>query len=449
MKISSITIERLFGLYSYSIPEIDKDICLITSPNGYGKTTILYIINNLCKGYLFYFYNLPFKTIRIKFENELEIVIEKHKTAIESNSEDTDSVIDEDTYVIFKWINGNGEKSFHIDGKMIRRVLRIMKHQLSINEEMINDLGNYKLAEIVTCNNDFYKELAKPSELYKEFQLMLHSLISYFIPANRIYNDHSNIVENDSYRIFFGGSRRIVTEEEKLSPIKNISNEFKEMLSSSRFRYLVASRRDEDEFINSLLKSDKEYEEEDYNEKVREITLKNELLIKYGLNSTIKFPEYNKKDIRIISAYLDETIKRLAEYDPILEKLELFSDLLNEKHFANKFFTFSLNYGIRCFNDNKTYIDLDLLSSGEKNQIILLYDLIFRINDNSILLLDEPENSLHVAWQRMFSEDIALIAENKNLQAVITTHSSRIVANAKEKAWDLFYLNKEFENYEE
>ena len=212
---------------------------------------------------------------------------------------------------------------------------------------------------------------------------------------------------------------------------------------------LTSLNRDEDEFINSLLKSDKEYEEEDYNEKVREITLKNELLIKYGLNSTIKFPEYNKKDIRIISAYLDETIKRLAEYDPILEKLELFSDLLNEKHFANKFFTFSLNYGIRCFNDNKTYIDLDLLSSGEKNQIILLYDLIFRINDNSILLLDEPENSLHVAWQRMFSEDIALIAENKNLQAVITTHSSRIVANAKEKAWDLFYLNKEFENYEE
>ena len=98
-------------------------------------------------------------------------------------------------------------------------------------------------------------------------------------------------------------------------------------------------------------------------------------------------------------------------------------------------------YGIRCISDNGAIIDLDCLSSGEQNQLILLYDFIFRVQDNSILLLDEPENSLHVTWQRLFINDIQLIAEKKNLQTIIATHSSRIAASVK-NTWDLMYLNE-------
>lgn len=72
------------------------------------------------------------------------------------------------------------------------------------------------------------------------------------------------------------------------------------------------------------------------------------------------------------------------------------------------------------------YIDLAQLSSGEK-QIAALFSKILLENKNCFIIIDEPELSLSVKWQRQFLEDICKSEYCKGLFAV--THSPFIFDN--------------------
>jgi len=62
------------------------------------------------------------------------------------------------------------------------------------------------------------------------------------------------------------------------------------------------------------------------------------------------------------------------------------------------------------------------------------------VPDQGILLIDEPENSLHVAWQKTVVDDMKKIADIKRLQIIIATHSPSIVSKGFSMTKDLYYL---------
>lgn len=434
MKITAIRIIGLFGLYNYYIPfNSEAYVNLITSPNGYGKTTILTIINNLTKGYLFYFYNLPFAEIIIELTEDNQIIITKTEASTES-SESSDFRQNKETNINFSWKSSTSYISFDINDKRIKSALRALRRSLNLTSDDINNLHSAELRDKILYSEEFYNTLSNPLTDYQEFQLKSHSLTTTFIPANRIYG--GQLVDPDD-------DAEITWYKETLSPIKVVSRELRQELKKIRMNYLVQAQKLDSEFLTTLLSSTTVFTKEEYKRKVSYLNSKVESLLKYNLINRLKFLEYsdNDNDARILSTHINEVERKLSIYDDFLKKIELFSTLIENKVFANKKFTLSPAYGIRCISDNGAIIDLDCLSSGEQNQFILLYDFIFRVQDNSILLLDEPENSLHVTWQRLFINDIQLIAEKKNLQTIIATHSSRIAASVK-NTWDLMYLNE-------
>lgn len=47
MRVKEISVSRLFGLFNHTIPmKMDDRVTIITSPNGYGKTTILRLVHS-------------------------------------------------------------------------------------------------------------------------------------------------------------------------------------------------------------------------------------------------------------------------------------------------------------------------------------------------------------------------------------------------------------------
>jgi predicted ATPase len=76
--------------------------------------------------------------------------------------------------------------------------------------------------------------------------------------------------------------------------------------------------------------------------------------------------------------------------------------------------------------DTKT-ISPYVLSSGEKQLLIILLKTLILDNKQTILFMDEPEVSLHIDWQQKL---IGYIRElNPNVQLIIATHSPAIIMN--------------------
>ena len=62
-----------------------------------------------------------------------------------------------------------------------------------------------------------------------------------------------------------------------------------------------------------------------------------------------------------------------------------------------------------------------------------------------LVCLDEPEISMHVAWQETMLADLKLIAEVMNIQLIIATHSIDFVNGNWEDCIDLFEEMKNIE----
>jgi len=75
-------------------------------------------------------------------------------------------------------------------------------------------------------------------------------------------------------------------------------------------------------------------------------------------------------------------------------------------------------------------VQLDQLSSGEKQIILILTTVFLQEEKPNILLMDEPEISLHINWQERLIEVIRQL--NPNCQLILATHSPTIFTNGWE-----------------
>ena len=67
------------------------------------------------------------------------------------------------------------------------------------------------------------------------------------------------------------------------------------------------------------------------------------------------------------------------------------------------------------------------LSSGEKQMLMILLTVLMENQLPYVLLMDEPEVSLHFEWQKQLIDLILQL--NPNVQLIITTHSPAVIMN--------------------
>ncbi|HCD6987939.1 TPA: ATP-binding protein, partial [Enterobacter hormaechei] len=78
------------------------------------------------------------------------------------------------------------------------------------------------------------------------------------------------------------------------------------------------------------------------------------------------------------------------------------------------------------------HINLNELSSGEKQMIILLGQIYLSENKPILYIADEPEVSLHVKWQDKIVD--ALLTINPRAQFLLATHSPDVIGRRRDFA---------------
>lgn len=184
-------------------------------------------------------------------------------------------------------------------------------------------------------------------------------------------------------------------------------------------------------------------------------------IIKFGLSfdkiSTFDVPVTDKEDLKDKDTFLDLELERviyqrkgevnnftnyrLKITDPNLSEDEVLRVNRRIKEFfglINHFFEktektiqidSATNQLVFKTKDEKI-IQLNQLSSGEKQLLIILFKVFLQDEKPHILLMDEPELSLHVFWQEKLIDTLRKL--NPNCQLIIATHSGSIFSQGYE-----------------
>lgn len=141
----------------------------------------------------------------------------------------------------------------------------------------------------------------------------------------------------------------------------------------------------------------------------------------------------SKEELEEIRNLLKDKEKKISE---IYKQKETFTTYI-DKLFAdsNKSMGLDKDNSIIFYKKNKI-IKPYQLSSGEKQLLIILLTVILQENRPFILLMDEPEVSLHLSWQLDLIEIIQKL--NTNCQLIIVTHSPGLFTKGwKDKVFEI------------
>ena len=135
-----------------------------------------------------------------------------------------------------------------------------------------------------------------------------------------------------------------------------------------------------------------------------------------------------EKDVVEYVEFLRNIPLRVAKAHRSIEgakRAELLVELLSEKL---TFKRVELQGGEMYFyDDDGNALQFSQLSAGEIQLTAFYVELLFSAMDGSLMLVEEPENSLHIIWQFGLVEEVEKICTLTATTAIIATHSPQIL----------------------
>lgn len=90
--------------------------------------------------------------------------------------------------------------------------------------------------------------------------------------------------------------------------------------------------------------------------------------------------------------------------------------------------------------------DIENTSSGEYHFLLSFLGILSKIEDDSLILLDEPDISLHPNWQMKYINALkSIFSEYKSCHFIIVTHSHFLISDLEPKSSSLIALTKDQE----
>jgi predicted ATP-binding protein involved in virulence len=433
MQLERIRIERLFGRFNHDIIFQKPDnITIIHAPNGFGKTAVLTLLHAFFSRQFDRLSKYNFLSLSLYFNNEE--IIEVHRRYIKDLFSEKPIASEEI------------EIALH-SSRRSAKPFKLKPVKLSLNRYLpfLEQTGegqwlDESSGEIISTT----EALARygdhiPPQYRQEIHVpdWLRSLIDSFecrlIETQRLLRI-SRHDEDPRVRKRNAAPPRPVVEIEARDLAQRIGATLAEYANRAQSLDQSFPRR-----VLAALESPSAPLADDVLQRLKNVQEKRLSLIEAGLLDKSFTPDIlsqaelvGQQVRQVIGVYLDDVERKFSRFDELFQRVSLFKEFLNEK-FQFKTVAISRQKGISVTTEDQVGIELSDLSSGEQHELVLLYELLFGVKDNALILIDEPELSLHVGWQIRFLPDLQRIQKLKPLQIVIATHSPQIINDR----WDL------------
>lgn len=421
--LKKIQIEGLFGKYDYDI-EFQNDICIWVAENGEGKTTILNIIVALLNA--------------------------DRKTLLDANFQRISVMIGKETYYIDKTDMKQGKITEH----QIRRLLDEISMYLPMSyvEHIMDSYRSHGRVDLEDLEYMMHR-FSDGGRYERKYRYIMHEIrelqeIQFDDFSNTLYRIKDTISEE---LLFYPTYRRIEVSLDKVF-LNSAAHSNREVT-----KYIGFGMDDVKERIKGLLDKMGQDANNSYVEMNGSII--SDLLKSSSITELTKnIPKINRHKVEVVikrigeehienidklkefvngrsenpneeflKFYLDKLVKIYDSQKAIDEKLSKFANICTKYLSGKKIVYDEALLSMNVYDVDYKKIDFEDLSSGEKQIVSIFSKVYLDVTTSAIFIIDEPEISLSIEWQRMFLEDI--YASGKIGLLIATTHSPFIFKN--------------------
>ncbi|MEV7319315.1 AAA family ATPase [Streptomyces sp. NPDC093970] len=434
--IVQIRVEKLFGAYNYTIPAagetLDPRLFILYGDNGSGKTTILHTLHHLIsqdhsRAHKSAVTRVPFRSFSIDFSNGTTLTAERSDVLLSGS------------FILRLTHNGRRvtQRRFKTTDKghvPVADTPEGKEAEKAFSQACAEFIGmkSYLLTDDRQFDSDSVADDSREGKREPEFE--------WFDPE--IYPPLKDIESRVRMpRIGFDPTPGYLLLHRALQRFNNWARERAVMGVSEGSMGANAVYFD---LLNRLVDSPAP-DTRSINEmgnRIRQLSDMSERQAKLGFDAQFpggaflerlrKMPPASLEIVAIaFEPYLDGVEARLRTQEDTVAAISLFIDTLNE-YLTDKSLTFSVDTGLRVRPRLKRRMPLEVLSSGERQLITLFCNVIAARTNSSIFIIDEPEISLNIKWQRRLVDSLLGCTANSGVQLAMASHSFELLSKHRD-----------------
>lgn len=429
--IKRISVQKLFGLYDYEISMRqfgDTNLTILYGDNGVGKSTVLRIVYFLLSskraiGHKTALANIVFRTIEVELSDGTRIIADRTDSSTLRKGGYTlnlESPTDNITVTLKAKLKEWGYIVSVSEGE-----------EGSVSELLDRILDSFKDLQIL-----FISDNRKTIDVEERDDNQI-GIIGYHTPSDK-RNSKEDVVEEELRKLH----NWIVAQA------FNASQKGEEK-GSELYAHILAN-------ITNDKKSNVDIET--VKKELEDITNRASLFVNMGFMAEPGYQQISdsiKKVKRggipmvakIVNPFITIQKNKLDALEKLVRKVSFLLISLNE-YMYNKFVTYSVQEGFKISHSgNNEPIDISDLSSGEKQLLLLLSKVMRQSETSSLIIIDEPEISLNIKWQRKLMESMLYFTKDTSTQMLIATHSFEILSKHRRSVVKLENLSNETDIY--
>jgi ABC-type cobalamin/Fe3+-siderophores transport system ATPase subunit len=132
--------------------------------------------------------------------------------------------------------------------------------------------------------------------------------------------------------------------------------------------------------------------------------------------------------VTVVGAYIEQLESRSAERALVADRLRTFERLMTE-FFGDKTVAIDARHGFLIKSHSGDLLEEGQLSSGEFHLLLLMVAALVTRRRGTVIAIDEPEMSMHIAWQRKLVPALVECASKANPLFIFATHSPDLAAS--------------------